>query len=362
MWLVPIACVVLTLLSIFLWAGFRWVRRMRKPRRRPWLQWSLHAAFHLLVTIPLLMGVLATWMVRTRPPERAYLGPNISEEGQWIAQTPGDPTDSLGPLSCKPSWVQTEDEVLLRLWWVPRRTDAKQNHSTPLTAICAHGLFRSALEIDRVGKMFHDQGCSVLLLEWRNHGASGRKRFRGGLDIALDVQAAARFIHGQSGHEQDGLLLYGISLGTAGVARAAPHVSHLKGVILDAPLVTLKHTAEALLKNRILGNPDSWNPIKLLTPLILLSWQTLAGFDIDEIVTTPSLQQLDPQIPVLLIGAGKDLRMPPKQVRDLFRNLPQPPPHKRLWIRDASRHGHAIRDDPETYLRHLSWLVSTARH
>jgi pimeloyl-ACP methyl ester carboxylesterase len=70
-----------------------------------------------------------------------------------------------------------------------------------------------------------------------------------------------------------------------------------------------------------------------------------------------ALRALDPAVPVLLIGAGDDQRMPPENVRALFAALPTLPERKWLWICEDAEHGKVWEAAPEEYQRWLEQLL-----
>jgi hypothetical protein len=63
---------------------------------------------------------------------------------------------------------------------------------------------------------------------------------------------------------------------------------------------------------------------------------------------------------VLLVGAGRDRRMPPDIVRALFESLPTPEARKRLWIEPEATHGKVWVSSPDEYRRQLAWLCDAA--
>src|SRR5262245_51758022 len=88
--LVPAAAFTLaTLLLATLWRlGLALLKRKAPGFWGRTLRWHCGLfAFHLFVTVPVLLGILLSRGVGTRRDERAYAGPRIAADGTWIEQT-----------------------------------------------------------------------------------------------------------------------------------------------------------------------------------------------------------------------------------------------------------------------------------
>jgi hypothetical protein len=73
-----------------------------------------------------------------------------------------------------------------------------------------------------------------------------------------------------------------------------------------------------------------------------------------------ALAKLPARVAVLLIGAGKDDRMPPATVQALFEKLPTAPDRKELWIEPEATHGKVWVKAPDEYRRRLGAFVERA--
>jgi len=347
-----------TFLVALVWRlGLALFRRPAPRYFRHTLTW--HAglfAFHLFVTVPLLLGFVIPRTVRTRPDERRYEGPLFAADGSWQPQSresiaadePADPEAEapMDPATARHAVMLTaRDGVPLRAFLVPPRV-TPEGDGPRFVAVLVHGLFRGALEIETAGAMFRELGGEVLLLELRNHGGSGHATATFGRDEAYDVLAAVDFVREREETRNRPLVLYGVSLGTAAVALAAPQVPDLAGLVLDAPMDDLGPTAL-----RVLGSAGIRQP---WSGTILWSFQHLGGIPLDEVTPSRALAGLSPQVPVLFIGAGRDDRMPPDAVRALFDGLPTAPDRKELWIEPDATHGKVWVAAPDEYRERLS--------
>ena len=369
MTLVLIACAVLTAFSLLLAALIRlgWVLRKRRPQRywrKTLIAHLVLIPLYLLVLVPMLLAWLITKQVGTRGDERGYLGPRIAADGRWIPQDrvslaadgggrAGVDPEVLRGARSRAVHFEAQDGVQLRGFLVPAGAPA-----LGVSAVLVHGLFRGALELDPVAAMFHRLGADVLILELRNHGGSARAPASFGPREALDVLAAVDFLRSQPGLNAQPIALFGVSLGTAAAAFAAPQIPGLAGLVLDAPITDLADTATRMLSSaprrgrRGLGLPA---PLRFL---ILRYAELWSGIDLEQIRPIEALRRLPPDLPSLLIGESEDDRVPPPVVRSAYRALRAPPGVKRLWIAPGSGHGRAWLDHPDLYQSHLAGLLN----
>jgi len=196
----------------------------------------------------------------------------------------------------------------------------------------------------------------VLLLEWRNHGGSGRAQATFGLNESRDVLAAVEFLRARPEAHGRPLVVYAVSLGTAAAGIAAPRIPDLAGLVLDAPIDDFEAVAHRALKR----GPLTFSIVDPWASTVLLSARLLGGVPFGRDKPGESLRKLSPETAVLLIGAGRDKRVPPESVRGLFETLPTPPGRKEIWIEPEAAHGKVWEAAPEAYRRHLAWLCDEA--
>jgi len=362
MLVILILATLLAVLTVLL--GLLWrlaLALLRRPAPGFWRR-ALKAntalfVLHLLVTAPLVLGFLVSQPPFTRRDERDYAGPRIAADGAWRVQSRASlRADASGAGAAQPSlaadarkravYFDASDGVRLRAFLVPP-VSGLAGGAPRFTAVLAHGWFRGALEIEVPGSMFRRLGGEVLLLEMRNHGDSGRTDdFTWGRDESLDVLAAVDFLQSRPGASERPLILFGDSGGAAAVALAAPRLPSLRGVVLDAPADDWRARARDLF-------PEPW------ATLILFSVRHIGGAPVDDVRPLESMRRLDPDVFVLLIGGGRDRRIPPASVRAYFEALPQPAGRKRLWIEPEAGHAKVWFRAPEEYERQLSWLCDS---
>ncbi len=360
-----------TALTVVPWALVRlvlWLAKGRRPKVWRGLGILLVVVlFHLFVTGPLTLSWFGSRMIHTRGDESAYQGPRIAADGGWIPQS----RDSLA-LEVKGSRVDPDlvreardravhfasaDGTRLRAFVVPPAGGVQPR----ATALLVHGLFRGALELEPVGQMFRSFDCEVVLLELRNHGGSGKSPATFGLRESEDVSAAIDFLRGRDeASARRPLVLFGVSMGCAAVCLAAPHVDRLGGLVLDAPMDDARATAERMLGGAFQGRRRLYFP-EPFRSLVLYGLEFWSGFSLADVSPSTALLDLDPTVPVLVIGGGEDQRMPPDVVRSMFNSLPTQPELAELWIRPRSDHGRVFEDDPLGYRERIGRLLRKVR-
>lgn len=85
----------------------------------------------------------------------------------------------------------------------------------------------------------------------------------------------------------------------------------------------------------------------------------MAAAPLHEVKPLKSMLRLSPDVFVLLVGAGRDVALPPDSVRAYFEALPQPEQRKRLWIEPEAPHAKVWFHAPEEYERQLAWLCDS---
>lgn len=360
-----------TLVPAALGAVVVWLRRGRQRRYWRVVLW-LHAglfALHLFVTFPAALGLLGSRGLGTRPQERTYAGPRLDANGTLLVQTwdslrrerdahaPEVSAAIAAAAAARARSIPSTDGVTLRAF----RLEARREPPVA-TAVLVHGLFRSAMELEPVAGMLHEQGCECWLLEVRNHGGSSRSPFTGGLRESDDVVAAAAWIRALPGRANTPLVLFGVSLGTIAVSLALPRIDGVAGLVLDAPIDDLLAGAHRMLSFDRAGDRRSF--FRMEEPWrssVLIALGLWSGFRVEDVSPGEILANLPHDLPVLIVGAGDDDRAPPETVARLFERLPMPAPLKELWIQPGVGHGHVFLEAPQIYREALARLLARLR-
>lgn len=358
-WVVGIATGIVLILALIVRVGMLLARRSPKRYWLPVLGLALILVpLHVFVTAPNAAAWLAIRMARTRGDEIFYVGPRIGADDRWILQerrswrdvpadaetAPRDPNEVKSEFEVN---FTAQDGVLLRGFLVPPPSRAPK-----FVAVLTHGLWRGALEIETVGAMFRDLGGTVLLLELRNHGRSQHATFTFGVDESHDVLAAVAFVRARPELRDLPLVLFGVSLGSAATALAAPRVERLAGIVLDAPIDSVGAVADRMVTGRRRLVPQwAWSDLKRA----LSTW---SGTSIDEIAPKRELTRLSSDVRALVIGGADDARCPPEAAQAVFDAIPCSADRKVLWIEPDADHGKVWHDAPDRYREHLRAFVT----
>jgi len=357
--------VLAVLLGLGLWFA-------RRSQRRYWraVAW-LHLALlplHLFVTFPVVLGWLGSRVfVGTRPDERSYAGPRLDAAGRLLVQSwdslraerlagvPSVPADVVAAAKARERRIASHDGVDLRAFRVESRLPTPR-----AVVVLVHGLFRSAMELEPVAAMLHEQGCECWLVELRNFGGSSRAPFTLGLRESGDVLAAVAHVRAEPGRSHTPLVLFGVSFGTVAIALALPRLQGVAGVVLDAPIDDMLPAARRLFgviaeRRPLFAVGEPWQS------LTLRSLEAWSGIELATMCPADVLATLPPDLPTLVVGAGIDERAPPATVERLFARLPMPADRKRLWLVAESSHGQVFLDQPAAYAEHLHWLLERLR-
>ena len=339
--------------------GRRWKRYWRAVL-------SVHVLLvplYLLVVMPLALSWFVVRGTHTRGDEAGYAGPRFASDGTWqlqsrasLAADAGAVADGKGGVTAASPFevrFRSADKVGLRGFLVPPREPTQMP-----SVVLAHGLFRGALEIEAVGAMLRDLGCEVLLLELRSHGKSEKRPLGFGCAEAQDVLAAVAFLRARSGHDQDPVMLYGVSLGAAAVLLAAPKVEHLVALCIDAPMDDAIATGHRMLDLAPKPGHRRFSVPQPFRSLLLWGAEFWSDQDLASARPLEAASRLPKDLPVFVVGGGEDLRMPPEVVRSVYLALPMQEPTKQLWIREGSDHGAVFVDDPAEYRKRLQELVA----
>jgi hypothetical protein len=384
------------LIALLVWLGFKLAHRPfeRFWPRVLWIHLGL-LVLHTVVVVPVGLGALTSTIVHTRPDEQSYRGPRIAADGTWLGQTRETLSTEEATRTGKPAQPFTDEktgELKVPVAGVPGagitdkaelakldqaaeklRISMKSADGLPLRgflvparmpprfgAVCVHGLFRSAFELETVGSMLRDLGGEVLLLEYRNHGGSGRAPATFGTGESRDVAAALAVMRDWPRTRERPLVLFGVSLGTVAAALAAPDAPRLAALILDAPIDDLHaagdHMLEGFAARRNQG-PTIPAPIR---SLMLFGAGTLGGVDFEHADVRGALSRLPKSVAVLLVSAGQDDRVPVDSVRAMYDRLPTDPAKKDLWIVPDAKHGKVWEVDPAGYRAHLEQILERA--
>jgi alpha-beta hydrolase superfamily lysophospholipase len=196
-----------------------------------------------------------------------------------------------------------------------------------------HGMLRNAMAM-------WPRGCDLLLYDARNHGQSDRAPVTFGVHEKLDALAAVNLLAQASHLPRSRIGLFGSSLGASVALQAGVIDPGLAFVIADTPFADFRRAVQR--EGVMRYGPAA----ALVAPLAvsLAGWR--GAFDPDEVSPIRQAHQL--RLPVLLLHALADRRVPWQDSQELYDQLSTPRAELRVqaW---ASGHCQAEIDDVGRY-------------
>lgn len=279
----------------------------------------------------------------------------------------GDPSD-LGLRYEDVEFLSAEDDVLLRGWFLPGRSDPAAGEATVLegpaeepiegtvegvadelatTIVIVHGFRGNRLESGvpalELAASLVDAGMNVLMFDFRNSGESDGTVTTLGFHEVKDILGAVAWLKAERPEASHSVGLVGYSMGAVTSALAAAREPEVGAVVLDSPFADL---APYLRENMPVWTglpnvPFTWTIMALLPPLI--------GLDMD--VVSPL--QVMPEIvqDVLLIHTDGDDAIPVSNSEQLA--AAGHPDRTELWVVPGPKHIGARSVDPEAYDRRV---------
>lgn len=230
--------------------------------------------------------------------------------------------------------IETEDGVAIAGWWHPGDDPDRP------AIVFVHGLNRSRLELVERGAEAARRGFGVLLIDLRNHGASGPAYTTLGVHESRDVCAAAGYI--RAADPLRPVAAWGVSLGAASsLLAAATCPDAIDAVIADSSFLSVDDTIGHHLT---LITPLPAFPV---ADLIVAVTTFRMGFSRSDGDVERALGERE-DLPVLFIAGSDDVRMPP-EVAGRLRAASTHPDSVLVEVPGAG-HGRAFETDPERYL------------
>lgn len=296
-----------------------WLTERCLPRRLVFLRRHAVETLTVLLLVPLLIGVLHIHRFKV---------PNLPDSTQFE----GWPRESVS--------FPTADGLTIRGWFFPAKTP-----STRTLLIC-HGLGANRTAFTALLPVGAELEANVLMFDFRGHGDSDGHTVTFGYWEKLDVLAAVDYLRTQRPEQARHIVGLGMSMGTAGLIRAAAEVEPpLDAVIIDSGYAS----AEELTDNVLNFVPAFTRP-----PIIFAG---LPAASLSACCWLPDVRPLDdvPRLraPVLFIHARDDELIPASHAQRLYDAACEP---KSLWITDTGGHGSSFQSRAE-YLRRTAAIL-----
>ena len=213
-----------------------------------------------------------------------------------LEATPSD----LG-LGYEDVYFETSDGVTLHGWYVPGSGDPSTGSGQAVCVVWFHGnagnighrVYNLALMHSRVG-------ASVLLFDYRGYGRSEGSPSEQGL--YLDAEAAIEQAKLSCGVDDDGIVLFGRSLGGAVAVEMATR-RPFRAAVVESAFTSVK--AMASVSNRVISR--------------FLPWFVVLKARYDNLAKIPSALS-----PVLIVHGDADTTVPHRMGLELYEAAPEP--------------------------------------
>jgi len=247
-------------------------------------------------------------------------------------------------------------------------------------AVFMHGITWNWLAVLKFAELFWRRGWSVVCFDARGHGESEGRGSTFGFREKDDLDAVLEWAGSQYEHE-DGILLFGVSLGAASVLEyagtyaAAPHADAPAAAgaasagaaaagrgplpdafIVDCPYSDLSRAFRARLRDLLVLPP--LRPFVLA--LVELWGRLFAGFSMRAIRPLDSV--LRTERPVLFIHGLEDSYVSPLMSQEMARKRKERSPNAltELYLVPGAGHAHSFRTNPAAYEEAVFGFLSRA--
>ncbi len=261
--------------------------------------------------------------------------------------TDADLADEPDPKDCASQGAPAGDEVRgpggVRLagWWIPAESGI--DPSGP-TVILAHGWSSNKSDLLDRAAILHGS-YNVLLLDFRNHGQSGRADTTQGVREAGDLRAMLDWLEENKGPDQ--VVAFGVSMGGASALVAAVADERIDAVIVESTHATLANAVQARLEagGYPLSIPGNW--------ATLLGALLRTGVDMSSADPLQAITRLENR-PVLIIAGGDDRSIGSDDAEDLFAAAQEAGSPTELETCPAAGHARSPDVCPEEY---AAWVL-----
>lgn len=230
-------------------------------------------------------------------------------------------------------YYKTSSGLQLQAWYM-----AVPSAKGTVALFHGHGGKKSSLLPEAAA--FRHMRYNTLLLDFRAHGNSEGNTSTIGQTEAEDVKLAYDDI---VAHGEKNIILYGISMGAAAIAKAMHDDSlHAQKIILEMPYASLPQAVEGRLKIMHL-------PPQPMAALLTFWGGTLHGFWAFNLEPAQYVKAI--KCPALLQWGRHDPRVSQAETQELYNNIQSA---KKLVVYENSAHESLYKKEPEKWLHEVT--------
>lgn len=214
--------------------------------------------------------------------------------------------------------------------------------------LVCHGLAHDKLSGIRYVQYLLQEGYSLVLMDFRNHGQSEGTITTYGYYEKQDLLGTIRYLRNEGFQGKIGIL--GASMGASIALMTAVETDEISGMVLDSPFASLNKMCTAWAC-RTTHFPEFFlqMPIHLAYCWLFFVYR----FWVPEVEPAVFARKL--RCPIFLIHGGADQRIPAEHSREIYGNLPG---EKELWIVDDVDHLGVYLNHPEEYQQRVLGFFS----
>ncbi|MDD5627499.1 MAG: alpha/beta hydrolase [Elusimicrobia bacterium] len=219
----------------------------------------------------------------------------------------------------------TSDGLTLKGWFLPSPTGDER------TLLMCHGWGDNKGELLAQTHFLNTAGgFNLFYFDNRSHGESGGTITTIGCLEIMDFDAAMDYLRRSRPQRLQRLGVFGLSMGAAVAAMAAPAHPEVKSVVMESPFTSYRQVVRRW----------AWNNLRVpyfpLMMIVLWMLRLRVGReDVDSYSPVRYVSGVAPR-PVLFISGAEDRLMPPDDVRALYAAAREP---KELWMIPGASHG-----------------------
>ncbi len=256
-----------------------------------------------------------------------------------VPKRSGDRTPTQLRLAYEDVSYPSRDGVRLAGWFIPGKDSDR-------AVVLCHGMGADRTDMLDFALALHDGGYSVLMSDFRGHGASGGYTVSYGPKEKWDIVSGVDFLKREHPDKSKHVFGVGWSMGAASLVLAAADDERIEGLHIDAVFASAMDMAKVLPS----GAPPIYRQVTPYTATVFAcaeSGVNLFGLDITE-----AIKQVN--CPVMFVHGEEDKLIPIAQGRAVYESANQP----KTWrsIPGAGHCGTIGIDSPNYEIKMLAFL------
>ncbi|MCA9253840.1 MAG: alpha/beta fold hydrolase [Phycisphaerae bacterium] len=256
-----------------------------------------------------------------------------------VPKRSGDRTPAQLRLSFEDVAYPSRDGVRIAGWYIP-------SEDSDRAVVLCHGMGADRTDMLDFALALHDGGYSVLMSDFRGHGASGGYTVSYGPKEKWDIISGVDYLKREHPDKSKHVFGVGWSMGAASLVLAAANDERIEGLYIDAVFASAMDMAKVLPS----GAPPIYRQVTPYTATVFAcaeSGVNLFGLDITE-----AIKQVN--CPVMFVHGEEDKLIPIAQGRAVYESANQP----KKWrsIPGAGHCGTIGIDSPNYEIQMIAFL------